>query len=256
MRIYVDVVTLLPTAEVWDRAQVIAPSAKRGDGDPLELQFHRSGVPERLPVGTVITFILKTQGRFDQNPALVELQLGDANRPATDTDFYTGEPDYNTGPLNTAFASGDADDTNDLPIVLADGEVSWLLSAAGSKPKSTQRFTVTVTNDVKKGNEGLPTDPAPTYLTAAESDARYAALGTTAPHVRLEITTLTGGGATALDGIASVGVSVPRVYLVILGGSAKMYLLHAGNAAEAAPGIIRPDDHAPSTNEKILTQIS
>lgn len=174
MRIYVDLVTLLPTAELWQRAEIIQnATAKRGDGSPLEIQFHRSGVPERLPLGYVVTFIAKTEGKFDENPALVEIELTDANRPESDTGFYTADPDYNTEPLDEALASGDDDDENDVRALRTDAEISWLAGTPGAKPKSSQTFLLLIQNDVKKGNEGPAASGAPTYLTAAQSDARY-----------------------------------------------------------------------------------
>lgn len=256
MRIFVDLVTLLPTAEIWDRATVVAnASAKRGDGSPLEVQFHRSGVPERLPLGTVISFVGKSEGKFDQDPAPVLFELTDAHRPDADAGFYVGYPDYNTAPLDAVLNSGDANDGNDVRVARLDAEISWLEATLGAKPKSTQTFLLQVQNDVLKGNEGPPGAGGPTYLTAAQSDARYAQRGITAPDLRLDITGLTGGGATNLDGIVTVGATVPQVVMLVIGGAASLYRLAAGTAAEASPGIIRPDDYASSTNEINWTQI-
>lgn len=251
MRIYVDLVTLLPTAEIWERGQIVAPTAKRGDGDPLEVQFHRSGTPERLPAGTIVTFIIKAQGKFDQSPALVELEIGDAGRPASDAGFYTGEPDYNTEPLDTALFSGDANTSNDLRFVLGDGEISWLLPTVGAKPKSSQTFTVTIANDVKKGNEGPPSSGAPTYLTAAQSDARYARPGLDSIALPAGRTSLTGGGSTALDGLTTTTLPVGYTIGLFDAGIFRVYRLTASTAAESAPGTIRPDDYNASTNAKV-----
>lgn len=172
MRVYVDIVTLMPTAELWERSPIIQTcTAKRGDGGVLEILFHRSGVPELLPLGTVVTYIVKTRGKFDQNPGLCELEI--TTRPATGAEFYIGEPDYNTATLDAELESGDGDDSNDVDFVLGDGEISWLLPTPGAKPKSSLTFPVTIYNDVKKGNEGPPASGAPGYLTAAQSDARY-----------------------------------------------------------------------------------
>jgi hypothetical protein len=64
---------------------------------------------------------------------------------------------------------------------------------------------------------------------------------------------LTGGGPTKLDGIATVGMALSPVPFVMfsLGGAMQAYILRAGTDAEASPGIIRPDDYAGGTNEKV-----
>lgn len=64
---------------------------------------------------------------------------------------------------------------------------------------------------------------------------------------------LTGGGATKLDGIATVGMALSPVPFVMfsLGGQMQAYILRAGTDAEASPSIIRPDDYAGGTNEKV-----
>jgi hypothetical protein len=171
MRIYIDLVTLIPTSEIYERSQIIqSAGAKRGDGDPLEVLFHRSGVPERLPIGTAITFCGKTAGKQDEDPPLVICQT--FLRPLTDEEFYFAEPDYNGEALSQALNSGDGDDGNDISPLLVDGEISWLLPGY-DRPRSTKTFTVTIENDVYKGDEALPSPAGPTYLTQAQSDARY-----------------------------------------------------------------------------------
>lgn len=60
---------------------------------------------------------------------------------------------------------------------------------------------------------------------------------------------------TLLKAIATTSVTVPHVYLVATatGGQLNHWLLRAGTDAEDAPaGILRPDDYAASTNEKIF----
>lgn len=174
MRIYIDLVTKLPTSDLWERGQVIPNAyAKLGDGDVVEVMFHRSGTPERLPLGHVVTYCAKLLNKFDSDPALVDVQIGDEARPDSDAGFYIIEPDYNTAPLEAAFQSGDSNDSNDVTTVVANGEISWLAPTIGAKPKSSRTFPVTIENDVKKGNEGPPSSGSPLYLTQAESDARY-----------------------------------------------------------------------------------
>jgi hypothetical protein len=105
------------------------------------------------------------------------------------------------------------------------------------------------------GSSGAPIVGDPTYLTAEQSDARYQPRGVGAPDLRLDINSLTGGGASALDGIETVDLDVPYLVAAVIGETLKFYRLTAGTAAEASPGIIRPDDYAASSNEKIWTQV-
>ena len=62
---------------------------------------------------------------------------------------------------------------------------------------------------------------------------------------------LTGGGATKLDGLTTVGVAVGKLVAVTISGVTYFYQLVAGTTAEASPSIIRPDDYAGGSNEKV-----
>lgn len=78
----------------------------------------------------------------------------------------------------------------------------------------------------------------------------------TIPRYRPDITSLTGGTATDLDGVATVDLSTGWLYMtgVAIGASApaRAWYLTSGTLAEdVANGVIRPDDYAASTNEKI-----
>ena len=68
-----------------------------------------------------------------------------------------------------------------------------------------------------------------------------------------QLTGLTGGGNAKLDGIATVGLALSPVpfQLFSLGGNLLAYILRAGTDAESSPTIIRPDDYAGGTNEKV-----
>ena len=69
----------------------------------------------------------------------------------------------------------------------------------------------------------------------------------------------TGGGPSNLDGTTTVGVTTPAIYSFKHSTSGwRRYILRAGTDAESAPvagvapTIIRPDDYAASTNEKVF----
>jgi hypothetical protein len=66
-------------------------------------------------------------------------------------------------------------------------------------------------------------------------------------------TGLTGGGSSNLDGVVTVGQGVGQLWNVVVGGDKVYhYQLQAGTSSENSPFVIRPDDYASSTNEKIF----
>lgn len=68
-----------------------------------------------------------------------------------------------------------------------------------------------------------------------------------------KLTALTGGGTTSLDGITTVGLAVSPVPLrqFVIADIFYLYELSAGTDAESSPTIIRPDDYAGGTNQKV-----
>lgn len=101
-----------------------------------------------------------------------------------------------------------------------------------------------VTNDASFDGSRITADDA-----VREDDADRA-------KVRLDITGLIGGAVTDLDGIETVDLSTGRLYLtgvtIAAAVPSQMWVLITGTAAEdPANGIVRPDDYAAGTNEKI-----
>jgi hypothetical protein len=91
--------------------------------------------------------------------------------------------------------------------------------------------------------------PEPTqiesYIPTKESQRRYV-------QNRSEISELTGGGATALDGIATRGVEATGTMVAIVTeGTVKHYRLEAGTSEEDPPWTIRPDDYANPGNARV-----
>jgi len=68
---------------------------------------------------------------------------------------------------------------------------------------------------------------------------------------RPDITGLTGGGATNLDGIPTTGLAVGTILIIYDGSETRIYRLTAGTDAENSPEIIRPDDFADPGNAKV-----
>jgi hypothetical protein len=67
----------------------------------------------------------------------------------------------------------------------------------------------------------------------------------------------TGSGATNLDGEVTVGLAVDStIRAVLVSGSLSLWNLVAGTDAEnVAAGVVRPDDYATTTNEKVWKRV-
>lgn len=102
------------------------------------------------------------------------------------------------------------------------------------------------------GSEALTRDPA----TKVTRD--YATAGLV--YARYDITGLTGGGSTNLDGLTTAGLPTAGLptgttYDLYIGGEVSRYRLRAGTDAENSPAIIRPDDYHASTNARVWALI-
>ena len=74
---------------------------------------------------------------------------------------------------------------------------------------------------------------------------------------RPDLTALTGGGAGALDGIATVSVNPPLLVALRLNGQLTVWQLDQGNAtADVSAGIVRPLDFDAMTNAKVWTRLA
>jgi hypothetical protein len=145
----------------------------------------------------------------------------------------------------------------ELDLEIAAGKTSrTFYMVVGGTPVDGEPETLGyATLQLLKDRFGEPSDPVDadpaSYLTAAQSDARYARL--TATQAR---PALTGGGA-ALDGEATLALPVSlTLRACVVGGGLSWWQLVAGTDAEnAGAGIVRPDDYAGGTNEKVWKQV-
>lgn len=98
--------------------------------------------------------------------------------------------------------------------------------------------------------------PATPYLSIHEG-AEVDAAVTDVPILRAEMdrltdfTLFTGGTAAALDSIVTTALAVGARAFVINGSALYVFVLTAGTDAENSPTVVRPDDFAITTNEKV-----
>jgi hypothetical protein len=199
-----------------------------------------------------ITFEIKTPGANNAAPAasatpLVQkiVESGDLNAALTTEEWATKAADK----YHALFTLSDAEANHT-------GQ-KWILCYATTVAGNTITLFAGLMEFVADGGPSTTTpDPVTEDAwTKAESDARYQRRGIGTPDTRLDITVLTGGTGTALDSIATEDLTPPYLVAVVITGTLRFYRLTAGTDAEALPGTIRPDDYAPSTNEKIWKQV-
>jgi hypothetical protein len=236
MRIAID----LDTREVrtWGGAAITELVAKRRDRFPVEVRFTRGGVVTELGSGATGILGVKTLAAFDADylaAALSWVKSGSGTSTA-----YTFDLNLNTTEIGTAFSA----DPETIPAAL---EVEWLV---GIYRESSIGIPLTISNDYIQGGEGVPATVNPPYPAAKNI-----------PVLRLDITGKTGGTTADLDSISTAAINLATYPLLYLcktgtGGGIQGWQLTAGTDAEsAASGIVRPDDYATTTNEKVWKQV-
>ena len=215
-------------------------NARRGGREQVELQLHRDRVPERLPENWLILLGVKETGRYDA-PAFLT-QASEWTRPGADDGFYTAWLPTDTGPINSLLGH-DNDDTNDIPAAATMAQIDWRPDI-NTPPSKSQSFTINFQSAVNNGDE-TPTDP----------EIPFAALFI---QNRFDLDGFTGGTPTDLDSIATASLALGTTIEMVAAaeGVVSQWRLTAGTDAEnAAGGIVRPDDYASATNEKVWMRI-
>ena len=229
---------------------------KAGDGEQIVLQFGRSPSTNgpasvvQAPVWTAeslsATGSLKVGIKASGDYSDGDLLAGTATFTHDATlHTYTCDLDLNTTAINTLLSRVDADDTNDVAAI-TDALFELTFKTASGEPdrSSIEDVTTTIKHDVLSGTEGTPTN-------AGDPD-EYALIAATTQYLP-SITNMIGGTASDLDSIATVSTAVGGLYKFVDAGTgyARTYELVAGTDAESSPDVVRPDDFATTTNEKV-----
>lgn len=206
-----------------------------GSAVPLRIYPVRNGAREALPVGFQMTWTGKATGDFG-GTALVYADTFTLN--AT-TGYYEATVAYDGAALEALLELGESPEQESVTIV---SQLAWRISDSATWQPS-QNIAQTIHNSVWRdaGSVVMPSAKGPV------------------PYYR-DIIGLTGGGATKLDGITTVSLPArTRVQLVINDGTYDVlqnWMLYAGTDAEDGVGIVRPDDYATTTNEKVWKLIA
>jgi hypothetical protein len=278
MRIAIDIDT--GSVRTWAGQPISALAGKRGDQYPVHVRYERGGAIIERPTGA--TGILGVKLASDPTGNFVALAGSWTKTGSGAQTVYLFSLNLNTTELETAFST----DPDSVFCVLE------IETVAPGELISSATIPLEISNDVIRGNEGVPTDamdpyplPSAIELKAEKGQPNgYASLDaggkvpasqlalvasqisdstaasrelitgpeSSVPLFRLDLTALTGGGPTALDGIATTTLTPPRaLFLIRPNEPLACYQLEAGTAAESVPNIIRPDDFHAGTNAKI-----
>ncbi|MCG3206309.1 MAG: hypothetical protein KCHDKBKB_03043 [Elusimicrobia bacterium] len=219
---------------------------QRGDTPTLRLRFFdpwNDDDADLLADGTALRAVLKKWDDHNGDP-LAAVEDDDWDKPASLSDNAATDLTDDPGGfyLGTLDLSGD-----DLDDLLPAGTGSYychlqIETSLSGVVQSSQWIPVLVQSDVARGTDGAvisTTQPVPS-----------------APLYYKAITALTGGGATALDGIPTVGKSLILVVLYVA-DELQWWRLFAGTTAEdSANGIVRPDDYNATTNAQIWKRVA
>lgn len=157
MRFVIDLDSLYVIESLTDRRPVQSVSAKRGDDTPFEVVYSRGGVVQSIADLAVLTFGAKADGKFDGDAVVLSNEF---TKEGTGADIrYTGNPSFNTVPLNALFLI-DGNPSNDIRYVDLMAEFTW--QVGDGPPTTTKTFIFRVHNDVIRGTEGTPLEmPTP-----------------------------------------------------------------------------------------------
>lgn len=249
-KLYIDTTTGLLTAAAGSASPLAKLEIKRGDTLDIEWVFSTDLAEYDQPI-----FGAKAIGSYDADPILL---VTDSTPPGGAQEGHAMAILAASSELTTALGTAAS--------VTLMAELT-VIKASGAR-LTTQTFDLVIHNDVVQDGETDPyvpdLYPSPDNLVlqgeidpvTAHADLLPAAIF---PQIAWQITGLTGGGATHLDGIPTadggMGDGGSCVLLVVIGGAASLYQLVSGTDAEAAPGIIRPDDYDSIDNAKVWRRV-
>lgn len=217
---------------------LFASTSQLGHSVSAEIPVTSSASDIEEAMGNEVTAVVASDTRWIITSATTGPQ-GDITADGESVQFagtFTGELALNTIALDQAFAATTA--------TKIDATLEIEFTPSGGSPDTILQIGVQLFRDLIRGQ--LVTTPAfETALTDASGVA-----------INFSITGLTGGGSDKLDGITTTGLTVPRMVCTpLISGGPLLWLLRSGTDAEASPGIIRPDDYASSTNEKVWQSV-
>lgn len=230
------------TFKSGDTEEIVIQYGRRDTSDgPSTIVSQPSWTSELLSAGNVQTIGIKKEGYYSDGDLLAS-----ATSPTEDATAktYTFSLDLNTTEIDDELQRGDSDN-NDVPSVAGQFELTFKASAGAPYRSSVEDVAATIKHDILYGSEGTPTSASdPTDYPTFDDVIRFY------PSVNSQ----TGGTSSDFDSIATINTDVGvggAFFDDDDSGVLRVYELVSGTDAENAPDVIRPDDYAASTNEKV-----
>ncbi len=198
---------------------------------------------ENLPVAATMMLGIKAEGDYSDGDLLASVATWTHDSSAK---TYTAELDLNTTQINTLLARDDSNSGNDVAsIEKAQLELTFTESSGGKPRSSVNDVTVTIKHDILLGGEGTPSNAGDPTAYLLKSDGI---------EFIPEVTSQIGGTSADLDNIITTTRAVGEIVAFVdadTSNQLRFYQLTSGTDAESAPDVIRPDDYASSTNQKV-----
>lgn len=244
-RYWIDLNDMRVSRSLADRSPVQSITFKRYDSARIGVQFHRDGVPELLASGTTITFGIKANNDFAGSYLASATSWTAATTTAStdqvDSDFYYSTVDLTGSGVTDLLGSNDRQ---------AEAMCEWELDISGAGERiSTSIIDVTLEADLNRGGEGTPSGGNPPWPSDVSQLIRY----------RNDITSGIGGTSADIDSLTTTSIT-DFPYTIAINNAdnsdnLEFWTLSSGTSAEDyGNGIIRPDDYATTTNQKIWTR--
>lgn len=257
MKLFYDLRTDQLVASPGSQTLVSGLMGKAGDGQTIVIQFGRSSDPietgtivqsgtwtaENLPGGTVIQIAIKEDGEYSDG-ALLASNSTWTNDAGAKT--YTGTLNLNTTAINNLLERDDADAANDVASAECGFELTFQSGGSGAWRSSISPVDYTLYHDIIEGGEGSPAN--------ADDPTEYL-LKTGGIEWLPTVSSKTGGTSADLDAIATTTRTIDTLVAFLDEDpdpdEIRVYRLESGTDAEDSPNVIRPDDYAASTNERV-----
>ncbi|MEZ0390421.1 MAG: hypothetical protein ACAI34_25300 [Verrucomicrobium sp.] len=240
MLLTLDIDRNLALRQVGSLAPMTTVESKRGREESVVIAVVAGNQQSEVPDIELLVAV-KVPGKYDGPLAA----LCDVFTYSPTANYYEGVIDWITDALDTAFFV-DGDPSNDKPAVDLMLEVCYRISPTDDWKRSINPIKLVLRNNVYRDDEADPSNPnlAPNYLTK-DRVIEYLK----------DVTGLTGGGSSKLDGLASLALTAGKLVALVDDAPSvpvlRMYEMVAATTAEAAPEVIRPDDYAGGSNEKV-----
>ena len=215
----------------------------------IELGIFLAGLVENINNLESLTLEIKPQGASGGAPTPATAPL--ASRTITSFDNTLDIATWTAGTKQHAVVEF----TDDEMDIAAGNQ--WLVVACTltDYPSETITLAAGACEILEDGFDDAGSAPVldNSAYTKAQSDARYPLKAGVLQYLP-GVTGLTGGTSANLDGaVVSADWTLLSTFLVIISDLPEIWRLEAGTDAEdAAAGIVRPDDYATTTNERVL----